>query len=104
MPHLTPTLNPGDLWCGVVTPAALNFTGFGLIGYGYSDVLGDGALSDTEFPVGTNSYTIDSVLTETGANAGNLLLSLTSALTATDKEKLVLHVQRLVRVQRSDSK
>ena len=63
--------------------------------YGFVDAAPDvGALSDTGFSVGTNPYTID--LTYTGApgtgNAGSLHLSLTSALTAADEAKLVLHV------------
>ena len=89
----TCTLNPGDFWCGVVTVGAIEFAGFGIVAYGFVDAETDvGALSDTGFSVGTNPYTIDGVRIEAGSGTGNLIFSLTSALTATDKEKLVLHV------------
>ena len=84
----TCTLDTGDLWCWVVTVAALNVTGFGTVGYGFSDAQG-GALSDTGFSVGTNDYTID-LLYVTAAET--LYFSLTSALTDDEKEKLVLHI------------
>ena len=72
---------------------AVNVTSFGLIGYGFSVSSGDGALSDTGFSVGPNPYTIDSVfIGAPGTNAGVLHFSLTGALTAADKAKLVLHV------------
>ena len=91
----TCTLNPGDLWCGVVTVESVS-PGGNLIGHGFVDVTGipvTGALSDPEFSVVTNGvttpYTIDIVYTNfTGA----LFFSLTSALTAADQAKLVLHV------------
>ena len=83
----TCTLNTGDLWCGVVTVATINVA-FGIIGYGFSDVP-TGALSDTEFSVGTNDYTID-VLYVIGAET--LHFGLTSALTAADRAKLVVYV------------
>ena len=46
--------NPGDLWCGVVTVGRVAGT------YGYDDTSLEttGDLSDTDFDVGTNSYTI----------------------------------------------
>ena len=47
----TCTLNTGDLWCGVVTVEKDSFV------YGFLDAT-TGALSDTGFSVGTNSYTI----------------------------------------------
>ena len=89
----TCTLNTGDLWCGVVTVETLRASGF-YVGDGFSEVLDGGALSDKEFSVGTNSYTIDLVFVKPASSAetGKLTFSLTSALTATDKEKLVLHV------------
>ena len=85
--------DPGDLWCGVVTVETLRASGF-YVGAGFSEVLDGGALSDKEFSVGTNSYTIDLVFVKPASSAetGKLTFSLTSALTATDKEKLVLHV------------
>ena len=89
----TPTtcmLNTGDLWCGVVTVEALDVAGVGVIAYGFSVSVDTGALSDTEFSVGTNDYTIDGAWVAT--NDGDLAISLTSALTATDKAKLVLDI------------
>ena len=89
----TCTLNPGDLWCGVVTVGALRGQ---LVAYGFSDPIGQGDLSDKMFSVVTNGvttpYTIDSVSTGIGVGIGALSFSLTSDLTAADKEKLVLHV------------
>ena len=82
------TLNPGDLWCGVVTVGA-----YGPVGYGFGDASTDtGALSDKGFSVGTNNYTIDEVWVRSRPNVGDLFFSLTSALTAADQAKLVLHV------------
>ena len=88
----TCTLNTGDFWCGVVTVEAIEAPGVGLVGYGFSDPVSVGDLSDKEFSVGTNDYTIDGVFTGLGTNAGVLSFSLTSALTAADQAKLVLHV------------
>ena len=82
----TCTLNPGDLWCGVVTVERFVLGVLALDGFGE----GEGGLSDTEFTYGTNSYTID-----IAANKGTnriLLFSLTSALTAGDRAALELHV------------
>ena len=85
----TCTLNTDDLWCGVVTVGALDVSGATSYGFG----AGAGALSDTTFSVGSNNYTIDhALLVATGANAGQLTLSLTSALTNADQAKLVLQV------------
>ena len=88
----TCTLNTGDLWCGVVTVGLYSLNGVEL-GDGFVDAATDtGALSDKTFSVGTNNYTIDLVFIGRGTNAGVLFLSLTSALTAADRAKLVLHV------------
>ena len=88
----TCTLNTGDLWCGVVTVALYTAGGVDL-GYGFVDAATDtGALSDTGFNVGPNSYTIDDVWTGVGSLAGALNFGLTSILTAPDQAKLVLHV------------
>ena len=89
----TPTacsLNTGDLWCGVVTVEALDVAGVGVVAYGFSGSVDTGALSDTGFSVGTNDYTIDGAWVAT--NDADLAISLTSALTATDKAKLVLDI------------
>ena len=83
----TCTLNPGDLWCGVVTVESFILGGvLPLAGFGQ----GEGDLSDKEFTYGTNSYTIDVAANE--YNNGRLLFSLTSALTAEDRAALELHV------------
>ena len=81
----TCTLNTGDLWCGVVTVGPITIGGV-VVGHGFG--AGTGDLSDKTFDIGTNSYTIDGVVVTSGA----LSFSLTSALTAAEKEKLVLHV------------
>ena len=90
-------LNTGDLWCGVVAVGQTVIPGVGVSGYGFSGTtIGD--LSDNDgdktFAIGANSYTIDRVTVgAAGAGvAGLLTFRLTSALTATDKEQLVLHV------------
>ena len=68
----TCTLNTGDLWCGVVTVGPYS-TGGTLVGYGFFDAATDtGALPDTEFTVGSNSYTIDGVWTLRPPFAGSL--------------------------------
>ena len=82
----TCTLNTGDLWCGVVTVGSIS----GGAAYGFGS--GAGALSDTTFDVGANSYTIDVAAVGASFGAGQLSFSLTSALTAADQAKLVLHV------------
>ena len=87
---MTCTLNTGDRWCGVVTVGAVSVPGIGPVSHGFTPSVG--ALSDTGLRVGTNSYTIDSVITGAGNNAGVLQFSLTSDLTAADKAKLVLHI------------
>ena len=90
------TLNTGDLWCGVVTVVLHTVGGFD-VGYGFADASTStntsdtGALSDETFSVGANNYTIDLVTVTTPPDS-NFRFSLTSALTAADKEKLVLHV------------
>ena len=83
----TCTPSAGDLWCGVVTVGefSLNLThGFGTTG----------SLSDTTFLVEANRYTINGLYVDgPGApNPGKLTFRLTSALTAADRAKLVLHV------------
>ena len=92
----TCTLNTGDIWCGVVTPASHLVNGVAFA-HGFVDDTPDtGALSDKEFSVVTdgvtNSYTIVAVAVGVGNATGSLSFSLTSALTAADAAKLVLHV------------
>ena len=92
----TCTLNTGDIWCGVLTPASHLVDGVAFA-HGFVDATPDtGALSDKEFSVVTdgvtNSYTIVAVAIGVGNATGSLSFSLTSALTAADAAKLVLHV------------
>ena len=94
----TCTLNTDDLWCGAVTVGAIQIEGT-THGYGFDSTVGGlsdvGDLSDTGFSVGMNPYTIDRVAvgsTVVLAGIGTLNFSLTSALTAADRAKLVLHV------------
>ena len=89
----TCTLNTGDIWCGILTVGT--YTSSFSSGHGFADEATDtGALSDTDFtvPPGTDPYTIEFLLVGTGTNAGSLFFQLTSALTAADQAKLVLHV------------
>ena len=84
------TLNTGDLWCGVVT------VGRGTDGFGYNDFPTPvvGALSDNDFDVGANSYTIRVILvgSSTAVTPGALNVTLAAALSDADRAKLVLHV------------
>ena len=80
----TCTLNPGDLWCGVVTVAAI------VNGDGFAGT--DGDLDDKTFSVETNNYTINSIYVQTGFNSGALTFVLMSGLTSADRAVLVLHL------------
>ena len=86
------TLNRGDLWCGVVTVGS----GSDVDGYdrGTGDDIGD--LSDTDFDVGPNSYTIVGIFVDgfTADVPGTLSLVLHSntRLSAADRDTLVLQV------------
>ena len=82
----TCTLNTGDLWCGVVTVAAIS-SGGSVAAHGFAGT--DGGLDDKTFSVGTNNYTIDGLYVGT---AGDLNLDLTGALDAADKGNLKLVV------------
>ena len=84
----TCTLNTGDKWCGVVTVGNRNSELYGFIP-AFLALPAVGGLSDKTF----DSYTIDGAWTGTGANAGKLFFDLTSALSAADKARLVLHVE-----------
>ena len=94
----TCTLKTGDIWCGVVAVGQTEIPGVGTTRYGFIGAVGD--LSDNDgdktFTIGMNPYTIDRVTVATeiggGGTPGYLIFGLTSALTATDKENLVLHV------------
>ena len=90
-PTCTPNTAAGDIWCGVVTVGTITSSGT-ITGYGFSSSAGN--LSDTGFSVGTNNYTISgtSIVAPGASGAGTLGVNLTSALTAADKAKLVLHI------------
>ena len=87
-------LNPGDLWCGVVTVGSGNNT------YGYNDAVTPtfGALSDNDFDVGPNPYTIVSIVvglsTAADPDPGALFFIFDSSTrpTTADRDILVLHV------------
>ena len=51
-------LNPGDLWCGVVT------VGLEIESYGFNDFQGLGDLSEKDFDFGANSYTIEAIIVD----------------------------------------
>ena len=82
----TCALNPGDIWCGVVTVERFSIPPLPLYGFG----AGKGGLSDPDFTYGSNSYTIDVAANE--LNNELLYFSLTSSLTAGDRAALELHV------------
>ena len=83
--------NPGDLWCGVVTVGR----GSDYFGYNNAPEPTIGALSDTDFDVGTNSYTIDAIVVgaQTAATPGALIFTFDSSTrpTAADWGNLVLY-------------
>ena len=82
----TCALNPGDLWCGVVTVGEFNISPLTLFGFG----AGKGDLSDTDFTYGSNSYTIDAAAHSFSSDI--LFFSLTGSLAAGDRAALELHV------------
>ena len=85
------TLNPGDIWCGIVTVAEIDLGSS--LAYGVNH--GTGALAPREFTVGTTRYTIDGVYVEASGNAkGTLFFSLTTddPLDDDHRDSLVLHV------------
>ena len=98
------TPDPGDLWCGVVTVGneALNSEGY-VDSYGYNGPNGGGGftndgefgyLSNREFDVGTNSYTIDAITTNdvfAWPRAGGLNFVFSTRPADADRDKLVLH-------------
>ena len=78
------TLYPGDIWCGVVTVEDLDGVN------GYIGAIDAGDLSEKDFWVGPEKYTIDSVF---ATDSGDLSFSLTSALTDAHRARLVLYVE-----------
>ena len=87
------TLNPGDIWCGVVRvgiqalPSGDDLLGFSPFFGELSDDSGD-----RSFTYGTNTYTIGSVVREGGGGEGVLVIRLTSHLAEADQARLVLHI------------
>ena len=85
-------LNPGDLWCGVVTVGSRS----DYFGYDFQPTPVVGGLSDDDFEVGTNSYTIWAIFVGAGTwlNPGSLNFTFASNTrpSAADRDNLVLHV------------
>ena len=86
-------LNPGDLWCGVVTVER------GSDFFGYEGEISDpdvGGLSDDDFNFGTNPYTINGITvdsqTTSAPGALNFTFDGSTRPTTADRDKLVLHV------------
>ena len=83
-------LNPGDLWCGVVT------VGLAIESYGFNDFQGFGDLSEKDFDFGANSYTIEAIIvdSQTTATPGALTFTFDSETrpTPAERDNLVLHV------------
>ena len=83
-------LNPGDLWCGVVT------VGLEIESYGFNDFQGLGDLSEKDFDFGANSYTIEAIIvdSQTTATPGALTFTFDSETrpTPAERDNLVLHV------------
>ena len=88
-------LNPGDLWCGVVT-VERSTDSFGADSFGYNNQVTPtvGDLSDDDFDVGTDSYTINliSVGSSTAVTPGALDITLSDRLSAAERGNLVLHI------------
>ena len=92
------TLNTGDIWCGVVTVAAIEHNN-ATVAYGFLDDTNigagdlDGEPGDETFSVGTNGYTIVGIFVgSAGSINGVLHFYLDDDLSATDKAELELHV------------
>ena len=87
------TLNPGDIWCGVVT-VGIQRVPSGDDSYGFSPYFGQLSddSGDRSFTYGTNTYTIGNLVREGGGGEGVLLIRLTSHLAEADRAKLVLHI------------
>ena len=92
------TLDTGDIWCGVVTVAAIEHNN-ATVAYGFLDDTNigagdlDGEPGDETFSVGTNGYTIVGIFVgSAGSIDGVLHFYLDDDLSATDKANLELHV------------
>ncbi len=92
------TLDTGDIWCGVVTVAAIEHNN-ATVAYGFLDDTNigagdlDGEPGDETFSVGTNGYTIVGIFVGSAGSIGGVLhFYLDDDLSATDKANLELHV------------
>ena len=84
-----------DFWDGTVTVDPVAIGGSTVLAYGFNASHSEGALDDTTFAIGLNSYTIDLAGVGAGSgttNEGDLVFSLTSNLTTAEKAALRLHV------------
>ena len=96
--HAQETCTPNDdIWCGVVTVGKVILSGDeyadGFVAPSAGTAVG--MLSEDNFTVGTNDYTIDSIFVEGSAGSGTpetLRFSLTSPFATGDRRGLVLHV------------
>ena len=80
------------IWTGNLTVGAAAFGG-SIVGYGFYRHASVGALDETTFNIGRNGYTLDSIsVIDGGVLDGDLGFTLTSRLTAAEKDALRLHV------------
>ena len=91
----TCTLNTGDLWCGVVT-VGTNSDGVGFVAAETETDTDVGALTDNNgdqtITIGSDSYTIPSLLVLSGARAGTLAITLDKSFPTDDVNTLEFDV------------
>ena len=88
----SPAGNRESIWTGTVTVGTVRSSGI-VFGHGFRESSGVGDLTDKEFSIGERDYTIDVIaVSAASGNTGDLDFSLTSNLTAKEKEALRLHV------------
>ena len=91
----TCTLNTGDLWCGVVT-VGTNSDGVGFVAAETETDTDVGALTDNDgdqtITIGSDSYTIPSLLVLSGARAGTLAITLDKSFPTDDVNTLEFDV------------
>ena len=83
------------VWAGTVTVEASQLLALGVpLSHGYGSLTNHGSLSDTDFDLGANSYTIIAVRADGPpvVNPGQLLFRLESDLTAAERAGLRLHL------------
>ena len=87
----TCTLNTGDLWCGVVT-VGTSSDGVGFVAAETETDTDVGALTDNNgdqtITIGSDSYTIPSLLVLSGARAGTLAITLDKSFPTDDVNTL----------------